>query len=91
MKNMKWTLTINMDQDISAGQFPTAEPGPIHNFLSGMPDWMNINAEDLSLALESLPIPLKGPITPGISLQEAIQVNHRHNIHKTKTPEHSTP
>ena len=70
-----------MDQDIPAGQFPTADPGPIHQFLSGIPDWMNINQEDLDLALESLPSPLKGPITPGISLQEAIQVNQWHNIH----------
>ncbi len=70
-----------MDQDIPAGQFPTADPGPIHRFLSGIADWMNINQEDLDLALESLPIPLEGLIPPGISLQEAIQVNQRHNIH----------
>jgi hypothetical protein len=79
-----------MDQDIPAGQFTTTDPGPIHQFLSGIPDWMNINQEDLDLALESLPIPLKGPIPPGISLQlegislqleEAIQVNQRHKIH----------
>jgi hypothetical protein len=73
-----------MDQDIPAGQFPTADPGPIHQFLSGIPDGnhgMNINQEDLDLALESLPIPLKGPTPPGISLQEAIQVNQRHTIH----------
>ncbi len=70
-----------MDQDILAGQFPTADPGPFHQFLSGIPDWMNINQEDLDLALDSLPISLKGPIPPGISLQEAIQVNQRHNIH----------
>ena len=70
-----------MDQDIPAGQFPTADPGSIHQFLSDIPDWMNINQEDLDLALESLPIPLKGLIPPGIFLQEAIQVNQRHNIH----------
>ncbi len=63
------------------GQFSIAYPGPIHQFLSGIPDWMNINQEDLYLALESLHIPLKGPIPPGISLQEAFQVNQRHNIH----------
>jgi hypothetical protein len=45
---------------------------------------MNINQADLDLALESLPIPLKGPISPGISLQEAIQVNQWHNIHTIK-------
>jgi hypothetical protein len=73
-----------MDQDVPAGQFPTADPGPIHHFLGGMPDWKNINAEDLNMALKSLAIPLKGPILPGISPQEAIQVNHRHNIHTKK-------
>jgi hypothetical protein len=48
-----------MDQDIPAEQFkfPTADPGPIHHFLSGIPDWRNINQEDLNLALESFPIP----------------------------------
>jgi hypothetical protein len=73
-----------MDQDVSAGQFPTADPGSFHQFLSGIPDWININQADLDLALESLPIPLKGPILPAISLEEAIQVNQtyqRHNIH----------
>jgi hypothetical protein len=47
-----------------------------------MPNWMNINQEDLNLALESLPIPLQDPIPPVISLQEANQVKKRHNIHK---------
>jgi hypothetical protein len=54
------------------------------NSKMGIPDWMNINQEDLDLALKILPIPLKGPIPPGISFQEAIQefqVNQRHNIH----------
>jgi hypothetical protein len=41
-----------IDQDIPAGQFPSADPGPLHHLLSGMPDWMNINQEDLNLALE---------------------------------------
>jgi hypothetical protein len=53
----------------------------IHHFLSGIPDWMNINQEDLNLALESFPFPLTGPIPSGISLQEDIQVYQRHNIH----------
>jgi hypothetical protein len=38
-----------MDHEIPAGQFPTADPGPLHHFLSGMPDWMNINQEDTQL------------------------------------------
>jgi hypothetical protein len=48
--------------------------------LSGIPDWLIINPEDLDRALESLPIP-KGPIPTGISLQEAIEVKQWHNIH----------
>ncbi len=70
-----------MDQDDPAGQFPTVDPGPIHQFLSGIPDWLNFNPEDLDRALESLPIPLKGPTPPGISLQDAIEVKQWHNIH----------
>ncbi len=69
------------DQDDPAGQFPNAYPGPIHQFLSGIPDWLNFNPEDLERALESLPIPLKGPVSPGISLQDAIEVKQWHNIH----------
>ncbi len=70
-----------MDQDDPAGQFPTVDPGPIHLFLSGFPDWMNFNPEDLNWPLESLPIPLKGPSRPKISLQYAIEVKQWHNIH----------
>ncbi len=84
MNFAKWTLTINviyMDQDIPAEQFLAPDPGPLNHFLSGMPDLMNINQEDLNLALESLLIPLKAPIPPGIFLQEAIQVNQKHNIY----------
>ncbi len=77
-----------MDQDVPVGQFPTAEPGPIHQNLTVMPDWMNLNTEDINLALESLPIPLSNPlqghVSPGISLQGAIQVNQKHEIHKTQ-------
>ena len=63
-----------LDQDISAGDLPTSQPGPLHQFLTGMPDWMNMSTEDLNIALENMPIPLEGPVPPGISLQEAIQV-----------------
>jgi hypothetical protein len=70
-----------MDQDDPAGQFPSVDPGPIHLFLSGILDWLNFNPEDLGRALESLPIPLKGPVPPGISLQDAIEVKQWHNIH----------
>ncbi len=67
-----------MDQDILAGQFPTAQSGHIAQFLNGMPDWMNLNPEDINLAVESLPNPLE---EPGISLQEAIDVSVWHHIH----------
>jgi hypothetical protein len=74
-----------MDQDmIPAGQFPTvtAQSGPIAQFLSGMPDWMNMTPEDINLAgLGSLPNPSEGHILPGISLQEAIEVNEWHHLH----------
>jgi hypothetical protein len=69
-----YDLSDYMDQDISAGQFPTADSGPIAQFLTEVPDWMNMTQEDLNLALDSLPNSLKGPISPGMSLQEAIQV-----------------
>ncbi len=44
-----------LGQDIPAGQFATAESGPITQFFTGMPDWMNMNQEDFNLAWESLP------------------------------------
>ncbi len=45
-----------MDQDIHAGKFLiAAQSGPIAQFLSGMPDWMNMTPEDINLAVESLP------------------------------------
>jgi hypothetical protein len=69
-----------MDEDIPAEQFPTAQSGPIAQFLNGMPDWMNMPTEDINLAVESLPNPSKGHILPGISLQEAIEVNEWHHI-----------
>jgi hypothetical protein len=40
-----------MDQDVPAGQFPNADPGPIHQFLSGITNWLNFNPEDLDRAL----------------------------------------
>ena len=51
-----------MDQDIPARQFPTAQSGPIAQFLNGMPDWMNTTPEDINLAVESLPNPSEGHI-----------------------------
>ncbi len=42
---------------------------------------MNMTPEDITLAVESLPNPSEGHILPGISLQEAIEVNEWHHIH----------
>jgi hypothetical protein len=57
-----------MDQDIPARQYPTAnlEFGPIAQFLTDMPYWMNLTPEVLNVAMESLPIPIEGPVSPGI-------------------------
>ncbi len=87
MKIVKWSLMDfnnhrdNMDQDISARQFPTAQSGTIAQFLNGMPDWMNMTPEDTNLAVERLPNPSEGHILPGILLQEAIEANEWHHIH----------
>jgi hypothetical protein len=71
----------NMDQDIPARQFPTAQAGTIAQFLNGMPGWMNMTSEDINLAVESLPNLSEGHILPGILLQEAIEANEWHHIH----------
>jgi hypothetical protein len=71
----------NMDKDISARRFPTAQSGPIAQFLNGMPDWMNMTPKDINLAVENLPNPSEGHILPGILLQETIEVNEWHHIH----------
>jgi hypothetical protein len=73
--NHRDNIIINMDQVIPAGPFPTAQSGPIAQFLNGMPDWMNMTPEDVNLVVESTPNPSEGHILPGISLQEAKEVN----------------
>jgi hypothetical protein len=48
MKNAKWILNDlrdYMDQDITAGQIPTGATGPVAQFLTGMPEWMNMTLE----------------------------------------------
>ena len=64
-----------MDQDIPAGHSTTAAPGPISQFLTGMPDWMNMTPDDLNTGKENHPIPLSG-----ISLHGGIEVIQRHDI-----------
>jgi hypothetical protein len=71
----------NMDQHIPAWQFPTAQSGPIAQYLNDMPDWMNMTPEDITLAVESLPNPSEGHILPRILLQEAIEENEWHHIY----------
>jgi hypothetical protein len=60
----------NTDQDIPARQFPTAQSGPIAQFLNGTPDWINMTPEDIKLAVESNPNPSERHILPGVLLQE---------------------
>jgi hypothetical protein len=76
----------NMDQEIPAGKFLTAQPGTTARFMNGMPAWMNMTPEDINLAVESLPNPSELRIgyflLPGISLQKAIEVNEGHRIHE---------
>ena len=71
-----------LDQDPLDGELPTAESGPIAQFLSDVPDWLNMTPEDLNKALETLPIPLEGQPPPGLSIHEAIEVNQSPYIHR---------
>jgi hypothetical protein len=60
----------NMDKDIAARQFLTAQSGLIVQFLNGLADWMNMPPEDINLAVESLPNPSEGHILTGVLLQQ---------------------
>ena len=73
-----------MDQDelldcADQGPLPsptaTAVPGPLAQFLSNMPDFMEGLKESLQRALKSLPVPTPGPSPDGISIHEAIRVS----------------
>jgi hypothetical protein len=70
-----------MDQDIPARQFPTAQSGPIAQFLNGMSDWMNMTREDINLAVESLPNPSAWNITAGGHRGKVNECHHIHNRH----------
>ncbi len=70
-----------LDQDLLAGELPTAESGPIAQFLSDVPDWLNVSPEELNKALETLPIPLEGQQPPGISIHEVIELIQSPYIH----------
>ena len=61
--------------DLSNHPTTTGHVGPMAKFLNDMPDWMNGISDDVMKALEGLPVPAPGPVPPGISLQEAIQVH----------------
>ena len=71
-----------LDQDPLDGELPTAESGPIAQFLSDVPDWLNMSPEDLNKALETLPIPFEGQPLPRISIHEDIEVIQSHHIHR---------
>ena len=53
----------------------TAVPGPLAQFLSNMPDFMDGIKESLQMALNSIPFPTPGPSPDGISIHEAIRVS----------------
>ena len=63
------------DQDLPSPQSYNGLIGPLADFLSAMPDWVNILESDITQALQGHPVPLPGPVPPGISLTEAIEVN----------------
>ena len=54
---------------------PTGGLGPMAQFLSDMPDFLEGIEESLQRALDVLPIPTPGPPPDGISILEAIQVS----------------
>jgi hypothetical protein len=86
MKIAKWTFTINVitwtkiSFLLGSSLLPSAHSGPTAQFLNGMPDGMNMT-EDINLVVENLPNPSEGHILPGISQQEAIEVNVWQYIH----------
>ena len=47
---------------------------PLVRFLSDVPDWSILDSAALNNALQGLPVPIAGPVPPGISLQDAIKV-----------------
>ena len=62
-------------QDLPSPQSYNGLIGPLADFLSAMPDWVNLLESDITQALQGHPVPLPGPVPPGISLTEAIEVN----------------
>ena len=63
------------DQDLPCPQSYNGLIGPLADFLSAMPDWMNILESDITPALQGHPVPLSGSVPPGISLSEATEVS----------------
>jgi hypothetical protein len=54
---------------------PTGVLGPMAQFLSDMPDFLEGIEESLQRALDALPIPTPGPPPDGINMLEAFQVS----------------
>ena len=54
---------------------PTGVLGPMAQFLSDMPDFLEGIEESLQRALDALHIPTPGPPPDGINILEAIQVS----------------
>ena len=67
-------------QDLPSPQSYNGNIGPMADFLSAMPDWVNILESDITKALQGQPVPLPGPVPPGITLTEAIEVNQSYHI-----------
>jgi hypothetical protein len=82
VKTAKWTLIMITWTIIAVKYCPMMpQSGPNVQSFNGMPDWMNMTAEVINMAVESLLNPLEGHIPHVISLQEVIEVNERHHIH----------
>jgi hypothetical protein len=86
MKIVIWTLTITVRTRttiflLGSSLLLSAQSECIAQFLNGMPNWSSMTPEDINLAVESIPNPSEGHILPGLSLQEAIEVNVWHHIH----------
>jgi hypothetical protein len=47
---------------------------PLARFLSTVPDWSVLDKVALENAIKGLPVPVVGPIPPGISVHDAIKV-----------------
>ncbi len=71
---MKMSASITRINNLYISQLQLECMGPMAQFLSDMPDFLEGIEESLQRALDALPIPTPGP-PDGISILEAIQVS----------------